>query len=230
MSQILTLHWILEGVHAKNLEATIFFLDFTKAFDSIHRGKMKQILLAYGLLKETIVAIMMLYRNMKVKVHSSDGNTDYFDIIGVLQGDTLAPYLFIICLDYVLGKSINKIKDNKRKKLKVPHKNNYRCWLRRWHSASDISTRLAKAWTGIDRPSVTWKSDLADEIERSFFQAAVVSTLLYGCTTWTLTHGENAWLQLHKNAVSNIEQVPEAAPNEASAVRPPTIHHENYQN
>ena len=39
--------------------------------------------------------------------------TDYFDIVaGVLQGDTLAPYLFIICLDYVLRTSIDKIKEN----------------------------------------------------------------------------------------------------------------------
>ena len=35
---------------------------------------------------------MMLYKNAKVKVHSSDGDTDYFDIVaGVLQGDTLSP-------------------------------------------------------------------------------------------------------------------------------------------
>ena len=55
----------------------------------------------------------MLYRNTKVKVRCLDGNTDYFDIVaGVLQRDTLAPYLFIICLDYLLGMSIDKIKDN----------------------------------------------------------------------------------------------------------------------
>ena len=47
--------------------------------------------------------------------------------------------------------------------------------------------RLAKAWTAIDRLSVTWKSNLTDKIKRSFFQAAVVSILLYGCTTWMLT-------------------------------------------
>ena len=92
-SQILTIHWILEGVYAKNLEATILF-DFSKAFTSIHRGKMEQIFLAYGLPKETVTAIIMLYKNTKVKDHSPDGDIDYFNIVtGVLQGDTLAPYL-----------------------------------------------------------------------------------------------------------------------------------------
>ena len=112
-SQILTIRRILEGVRAKNLQATMLFVDVTKAFDSIHRGKMEQILLAYGQPKETVAAIMMLYRNTKVKVRSSDGDTDYINIVaGVLQGDTLVPYLFIICLDYVLRISIDKLKEN----------------------------------------------------------------------------------------------------------------------
>ena len=74
---------------------------------------MEQILLAYGVPKETVAAITIFYRNTKVKVRSPDGDTDYFDIVaGVPQGDTLAPYLFIICLDYVLRTSIDKIKEN----------------------------------------------------------------------------------------------------------------------
>ena len=112
-SQILTIRRILEGVWAKNLQATLLFVDFTKAFDSIHRGKMEQILLAYGQPKETVAAITILYRNTKVKVHSPDGDTEYFNIVaGVLQKDTLAPYLFIICLDYVFRTSIDKIREN----------------------------------------------------------------------------------------------------------------------
>ena len=51
----------------------------------------------------------------------------------------------------------------------------------------DIDTRLTKAWTAIDRLSIIWKSDRTDKMKRSFFQPAVVSILLYGCTTWTLT-------------------------------------------
>ena len=53
----------------------------------------------------------------------------------------------------------------------------------------DINTRLAKAWTAIFRLWVIWKSDLTDKMKRSFFQAAVVSILLYGCTTWMLNKG-----------------------------------------
>ena len=51
----------------------------------------------------------------------------------------------------------------------------------------DIDTQLTKAWTAIDKLSVIWKSHQTDKRKRSFFQAAVVSILLYGCTTWTLT-------------------------------------------
>ena len=219
---------------------------------------MEQILPAYGIPKETVAAITILYRNTKVKVRSPNGNTDYFDIVaGVLQGDTLAPYLYIICLDYVVRTSIDKIKENglradKEKKQKVPHKNNYQHRLNQailaktsvqaktlLHSLEraaagiglhvnahkteymcfnqtgdissldgsslklvdkftylgssvsstekDIDMRLTKVWTAINRLSVIRKFDPTDEMKHSFFQTAVMSILLYGCTTWTLT-------------------------------------------
>ena len=90
---------------------------------------MEQILLAFSLPKETVTAIMILCRNTKGKVRSLDGDTDYFDIIaGVLQGDTQALYLFLICLEYVLRASIDKIKEHCFKLTKernnVPRKNN----------------------------------------------------------------------------------------------------------
>ena len=73
---------------------------------------MEQILLAYHVPKETVAA-MILYRNTKVKVCSTDRDTDFFDIVaGVLQGYTQASYFFIICLDYVPRTSIDKMKEN----------------------------------------------------------------------------------------------------------------------
>ena len=217
---------------------------------------MEQILLAYGLPKETLAAIMIQYRNTKVKVRSPDGDTEYFDIItSVIQGDMLAPYLFIICLDYVLRTSIDKMRENgfeltKKRSKRDPaqtitdadyaddvalltntpnqgetllhsleraaagiglhvnaHKTEYMCYNQTGNittldgasmklvdkftylgssvssTEKDIDT---KAWTAIDRLSIIWKSDLTNKMKSRFFQAAVLSILVYGCTTWTL--------------------------------------------
>ena len=125
-AQILTLRRIIEGVKEKNLAAVLIFIDFRKAFDSIHRGKMESILEAYGLPSETIKAIMMLYSNTTAMVRTTDGDTDFFEILaGVLQGDTLSPFLFIICLDYALRIAADKHKDlgltiNKAKSSRYP--------------------------------------------------------------------------------------------------------------
>ena len=203
---------------------------------------------------------MMLYKNTKVKVYSPDGDTDYFDIVaGVLQGDTFAPYLFIIYLDNMLRTSIDIMKDNgfkrtKERRRRYPtqtimdedytkyiellantpaqtetllhslewaaagiglHVNTdktvYMCFNQRGNisrlngsslklvdnftypgscvssTEKKINMWLAKAWTAIDWLLVIWKSDLTDEIKHNFFQAAVVSILLYGGNTWMLT-------------------------------------------
>ena len=195
-----------------------------------------------------------------MKVRSPDGDIEYYDIVaGLLQGDTLASYLFIICLDYVLRTSIDKIRENsfgltKKRSWRYPaktiidadyaddiailantsnqagtllhsleraaagiglyvnaHKTEYMCFNQTGDSSTlggtslklvdkftylgssvsstekHIDTRLTKAWTAIDRLLIICKSYLTDKMKRSFFQAAVVSILLYGCTTWTLT-------------------------------------------
>ena len=102
-AQIFTLRRIIEGVKQKQLLAVIIFADFSKALDSIDPSKMEQILKAYGIPNEIIKAIMIMYKNTQAFVRSPDGDTEFFNIIArLLQGDTLAPYLFIIVLDYVL--------------------------------------------------------------------------------------------------------------------------------
>ena len=281
-SQILTIRRILEVVQAKNLQATLLFADFTKALDSIHRAKMEQILLAYGLPKETVAAITIVYRNTKVNICSPDGDTEYFDIVaGVLQGDTLAPYLLIICLDYVLRTSINKIRENgfeltKKRSRRYPaktitdadyahdiailantpnqvetllhsleratagigrhvnaHKIEYIYFNQAGHNSTqegtslklvdkftylrssvsstekDIDTPVTKAWASIDKLSIRGKPNLTDKMKHSFFQAAVVSILLYGCTTWTLTK------RLEKKQDSNYTRMLRAVLNKS---------------
>ena len=90
----------------------------------------------------------------------------------------------------------------------------------------DIDTRQTKAWAAIERLSIIRKSNLSDKRKRSFFQAAVVSILLYGCTTWTQT--KRLEKKLDGNVESNIEQVLTATPHKAPTIRSSTTYHENY--
>ena len=51
----------------------------------------------------------LLYTGTKAPVINPDGMTELFDILaGVLQGDTLAPYLFIIVVDYCMSLALAK--------------------------------------------------------------------------------------------------------------------------
>ena len=52
------------------------------------------------------------YKNTKYIVRTDDGDTEFINISGgVLQGDTISPFLFIICLDYILKKSLDRNND-----------------------------------------------------------------------------------------------------------------------
>ena len=54
-------------------------------------------------------------------------------------------------------------------------------------SEKDINTRIPKSWAALNKLTCIWKSNLPDNLKRSFFKAVVESVLLYGSTTWTLT-------------------------------------------
>ena len=106
-AQILALRRIIEGVKRRNLPAVMVFVDFCKAFDSINHNTMFNILKAYGIPPHLVEAIRLSYSNLRAKIRSPDGETDYFKIhAGVMQGDTLAPFLFIIVLDFAMRKAI----------------------------------------------------------------------------------------------------------------------------
>ena len=73
---------------------------------------MKQNQSAYKIPDETANALMMLYTDTRSIVRSPDGYRDFFEITsGVFQGDTLALYLFNICLDYVLSTALESNTD-----------------------------------------------------------------------------------------------------------------------
>ena len=69
---------------------------------------------------------MMLYKNTEVIKRSSDGDTDFFDIVsGVLHGDTVEPFSLTICPNYALQTVIDLMEENdshkKHKKQLISH-------------------------------------------------------------------------------------------------------------
>ena len=140
ISQILTIRRLIEGIKSKNLEAVLIFIDFKKAFDSIDRCKLMEILKAYGIPEKLVKAISIMYEDTIGKVISPDGETEFFRIMaGVLQGDTLAPFLFVIAIDYVLRLAIDGHEDigfqlHKARSSRLPRKANKTA-----HAASSIT-------------------------------------------------------------------------------------------
>ena len=95
-----------------NKELTLRFVDFRKAFDSISRQAIFGILLLYGIPEPIVEAIKSLYTNTEATVITPDGETEFFEITaGALQGDILAPFIFIIVFDYILRLSLDNLND-----------------------------------------------------------------------------------------------------------------------
>ena len=107
-SHILALRRIIDGVKSHSLQAATIFVDFKKAFDSIHRHKMLKILRKYGVPRKLVDAIGKLYESTFASVLSPDDETDLFQIqAGILPGGTLAPFLFVFTVDYAMRQAID---------------------------------------------------------------------------------------------------------------------------
>ena len=95
IAQILSIRRILEEMRRLNKEVTICFVDFRKAFDSISRDIMFEILPLYGIPPTIVGAIRSLYTNTSATIITPDGETESFNIsAGVLQGDTLSILIY----------------------------------------------------------------------------------------------------------------------------------------
>ena len=110
LEPILAIRRLIEALSAKrDASLCAVFVDFTKAFDSVHRERMFTILGLYGIPPKIVNAIRCIYTGSKSFVSTPDGDTEAFSVnTGVLQGDTLAPFLFIIIVDYVLRESMQR--------------------------------------------------------------------------------------------------------------------------
>jgi ribonuclease HI len=106
--QVLALKRIIEECDMKQQSQMVaVFIDFTKAFDSVSWFAIRAILTSYDVPCELIDCILSLYTNANTRIKTTEGLSNSIQLsVGVLQGDTLAPYLFIIVMDYVMRQAI----------------------------------------------------------------------------------------------------------------------------
>jgi hypothetical protein len=105
-----TLRIISEQIN--EFQTTYFsFIDFERAFDSINRRIVWQILTEYGITKKLLSLIRCMYDDLKCKILHEGKFTDYIEITnGIGQGCILSPITFLLVLDNVMRKTLRNRK------------------------------------------------------------------------------------------------------------------------
>jgi len=111
---VLSVRRIFESIRmSQKARCVAIFVDFCKAFDSISWVQIEAILYAYQVPSELVQAIMSIYYGAKAGLMDSDGqllDENTFSLsVGVLQGDTLVPYIFIIVMDFVMRSAWSRL-------------------------------------------------------------------------------------------------------------------------
>jgi hypothetical protein len=105
--QICALRILIDRCVLRQKSAVIVFIDFSKAFDSVDRAALRQIVNLYGIPEKLSKAVDALYCGTTAVVRTPDGISDPFPTTsGILQGDTLAPFLFVLAMDFVMRHAI----------------------------------------------------------------------------------------------------------------------------
>jgi Reverse transcriptase (RNA-dependent DNA polymerase). len=101
--QILSLKMIIKYYTARPKNIYISFVDFKKAYDSIDRGLLMEILREYGVDQKTLNLIGLTLINTTSKVKFRGEISRPFQIrTGLRQGDGLSPTLFNVVLDKIM--------------------------------------------------------------------------------------------------------------------------------
>ena len=102
MDQIFALRNIIEQCLEWNTPIFINFVDFRKAFDSVHRNTLWKILHAYGIPPKIISIIKTFYEKFECSIIMGNALAEWFPVqSGVRQGCIISPILFLVTIDWI---------------------------------------------------------------------------------------------------------------------------------
>ena len=109
----------MQYAEENNLAGLILLIDFEKAFDSLSWRFIHQVLKYFNFGEGIIKWVTTFYKNAKLAVNQGGNLSSFFTIgRGCRQGDSLSPYIFILCAE------ILSIKIRQNKKIKGLNINN----------------------------------------------------------------------------------------------------------
>ena len=104
--QIFALKNIIEQCLEWNAPLYINFIDFRKAFDSLHRDTLWKIARSYGIPPKMVSLMGLFYRHFECSVLVNGIPSEWFTVeSGVRQGCIMSPILFLMAIDWVMRKT-----------------------------------------------------------------------------------------------------------------------------
>jgi len=104
--QIFILRTIVEQSLEWNSSLYINYIDYEKAFDSIHHPSLWKILLAHGFPPKVVNILKDMYANNQCCVRHDEQQSEWFHVkTGVRQGCVISPTQFLVVIDWVMRKA-----------------------------------------------------------------------------------------------------------------------------
>ena len=101
--------FVLRNIAEWNFSLYLCFVDYEKAFDSIHRSTLWKIMRCYGIPPtcKIVRMVQVMHTNCTSAVVDGDGSTEWCQVkSGVRQGCNMSGFLFLLAIDWVMRRAV----------------------------------------------------------------------------------------------------------------------------